>query len=32
MKEQRDHMDQTLLEWQEGYEQVDDILVMGIRV
>ena len=32
MKEQHDYLEKTLAEWSKGYEQIDDILVMGIRV
>jgi len=30
--EQRDKLDQTLLNWQGGQEQVDDVLVIGVKV
>jgi serine phosphatase RsbU (regulator of sigma subunit) len=32
MKEQHKFLDKTLEEWSKGYDQIDDILVMGIRV
>jgi len=32
MSEQHDKLNHTLESWRKGYEQVDDILVMGIRV
>ncbi|MCK4747606.1 MAG: SpoIIE family protein phosphatase [Bacteroidales bacterium] len=32
MKEQHQYLNHTLEEWSKGYEQIDDILVMGIRV
>jgi serine phosphatase RsbU (regulator of sigma subunit) len=32
MKEQYNILEQTLNNWQRGYEQVDDILVIGIRI
>jgi hypothetical protein len=31
MLEQYNHLDNFLKEWKEGYDQVDDILVVGIR-
>ena len=32
MKEQKDILEETLTNWKQDYEQVDDILVMGIRI
>ncbi len=32
MKEQGDHLDKTLLMWKGELEQIDDILVVGIRI
>jgi ligand-binding sensor domain-containing protein/serine phosphatase RsbU (regulator of sigma subunit) len=32
MAEQKEILDKTITEWMEGYEQIDDILVMGIRI
>jgi serine phosphatase RsbU (regulator of sigma subunit) len=32
MEQQHKQLDDTLEQWREGYEQVDDILVMGIRI
>ena len=32
MKEQREILDRTLLEWMGDVDQIDDILVMGLRV
>lgn len=32
MDEQKDRLESTLDEWMKGYDQVDDITVMGIRV
>jgi ligand-binding sensor domain-containing protein/serine phosphatase RsbU (regulator of sigma subunit) len=32
MSEQKEKLEQTLEEWQGEYEQVDDIIVMGLRV
>jgi ligand-binding sensor domain-containing protein/serine phosphatase RsbU (regulator of sigma subunit) len=32
MSEQLDSLEKTLKEWKSGYEQVDDILVMGIKI
>ena len=32
MEAQRKQLDDSLEAWQEGYEQIDDILVVGIRV
>jgi serine phosphatase RsbU (regulator of sigma subunit) len=32
MKEQREILHETLKQWMEGYEQVDDILVVGFRI
>ena len=32
MQEQKTILDQTLKEWKGDHEQVDDILVMGVRV
>jgi hypothetical protein len=31
MLEQYKHLENFLKEWKEGYDQVDDILVVGIR-
>jgi serine phosphatase RsbU (regulator of sigma subunit) len=31
MLEQYNHLDNFLKEWKDGYDQVDDILVVGIR-
>ena len=32
MAEQQQILDDTLKEWMKGYEQIDDICVMGVRV
>ena len=32
MEEQGEILDETLVKWQGDIEQVDDILVMGIRI
>ena len=32
MEEQKEHLDKTIEEWKGGGEQVDDILVIGVRV
>jgi serine phosphatase RsbU (regulator of sigma subunit) len=32
MKEQKDLLDKTFEEWKGGLEQVDDVLIIGIRV
>ncbi len=32
MQEQRDILDSTILEWMGGVEQIDDILVLGLRI
>jgi serine phosphatase RsbU (regulator of sigma subunit) len=32
MPKQRELINQKLQEWMEGYEQVDDIIVMGVRI
>ncbi len=32
MKEQYQILDQTMKEWSNGYSQVDDILIIGVRV
>ncbi|HAS41777.1 MAG TPA: hypothetical protein DCS93_14960 [Microscillaceae bacterium] len=32
MAQQKQILEQTLEDWMEGYEQIDDILVMGIKV
>jgi serine phosphatase RsbU (regulator of sigma subunit) len=32
MAEQKDKLEEALLTWKTEYEQVDDILVMGIRI
>lgn len=32
MKEQKNILDDTLMDWKQDYEQVDDILVIGIRI
>jgi len=32
MPEQKLYLDKTIEDWRNGYEQVDDILVMGIRL
>jgi hypothetical protein len=32
MKEQKDILENTFEEWMGGREQVDDVLVMGIRI
>lgn len=32
MAEQKKNLDDTLENWRKGFEQVDDILVMGIRI
>ena len=32
MTEQKQILDNTIINWMDGYEQIDDILVMGIRI
>lgn len=32
MEEQREILDTTIEEWKDGYSQIDDILIIGIRV
>ena len=32
MEQQKRHLEDTLETWREGFEQIDDILVMGIRI
>ncbi|MCU0455679.1 MAG: SpoIIE family protein phosphatase [Bacteroidales bacterium] len=32
MTEQKEILDSEFMEWMEGYEQVDDVLVLGIRI
>lgn len=32
MNEQKDYLENTIHEWQGAFEQVDDILVMGVRI
>lgn len=32
MTKQRDELDNILLEWMGAHDQVDDILVMGIKI
>lgn len=32
MSEQKEILDRTIEEWKAGYDQVDDILIMGVRV
>lgn len=32
MNQQKEILDKTLMDWMEGFEQVDDILVCGIRI
>ncbi|KKK60310.1 hypothetical protein LCGC14_3025630, partial [marine sediment metagenome] len=32
MKEQRDILDNTIQEWMGAVEQIDDILVLGLRI
>ena len=32
MSEQKTILDDTLKDWMKGYEQIDDICVMGVRV
>jgi len=32
MSEQRDILDQKIEDWKGSFEQVDDILVIGVRV
>ena len=32
LSEQKEILESTLTSWQQGYEQVDDILVIGFRV
>jgi len=32
MKDQKDILDETIQEWMGGVEQIDDILVMGLRI
>jgi len=32
MEEQKEHLDKTIEDWKESREQVDDILVIGVRV
>jgi hypothetical protein len=31
MLEQYKHLEKFLKDWKEGYDQVDDILVVGVR-
>ena len=32
MEEQKQILDETIMDWMEGFEQIDDILVIGIRI
>ncbi len=32
MKEQKNILDETLISWKDGHEQIDDVLVMGIQL
>ncbi len=32
LKEQKDYLDKFITEWMDGLEQIDDILVMGIKL
>jgi serine phosphatase RsbU (regulator of sigma subunit) len=32
MEEQRNQLDQKMSEWMDGYEQIDDICVIGIKI
>jgi serine phosphatase RsbU (regulator of sigma subunit) len=32
MCQQKETLNQTLMDWMKGYEQVDDILVCGIKI
>lgn len=32
MVQQRSHLEERLEDWKDGFEQIDDILVMGIRI
>ena len=32
MEQQKQQLEQTLREWMVGYEQLDDITVLGIRI
>lgn len=32
MNKQKEILDKTLMDWMEGYDQIDDILVSGIRI
>jgi ligand-binding sensor domain-containing protein/serine phosphatase RsbU (regulator of sigma subunit) len=32
MHEQKEILDETIEEWKKGYEQVDDILIVGVRL
>lgn len=32
MNEQKDYLENTIHEWQGSFEQVDDILVIGVRI
>jgi len=32
LKKQKEILDKTIIDWMNGYEQVDDILVCGIRI
>ncbi len=32
MEEQRDILEKTIVDWSEGHERIDDIIVMGVRI
>jgi len=32
MEEQREILEKRMIEWKQGYEQIDDICVMGVTV
>ena len=32
MEEQKNHLEASFDEWKKGMEQIDDILIMGIRI
>ncbi len=32
LKAQREHLYATFLEWKGGYQQIDDVLIMGMRL
>ena len=31
LEEQKAHLETTLVEWMDGVEQIDDIIVVGIK-